>query len=197
MTKKICVVIALIAIAFWGYAACFNVYEASRWVVRGEDIFSAVLMLWSGVLMFIALLKIFADDVKATTVLFSIAIVLFFIASIVWIYRIIDGRYYQEMTARDVRFFFILNGPVIVSWIVYVLSKNPEKVEVVAQNVEITEEDRKKYVEMVAGSSMYDLRVYAYDKKGVYDPELSSLALEEIREREAGRRKRVTEENVC
>ncbi len=101
------------------------------------------------------------------------------------------------MTARDVRFFFILNGPVIVSWIVYVLSKNPEKVEVVAQNVEITEEDRKKYVEMVAGSSMYDLRVYAYDKKGVYDPELSSLALEEIREREAGRRKRVTEENVC
>ena len=51
----------------------------------------------------------------------------------------------------------------------------------------------KSYAVMVATSSMYELRVYAYDKKGTYDPELSALAEEEIREREAGRRTRLTE----
>ncbi len=54
----------------------------------------------------------------------------------------------------------------------------------------------KSYAVMVATSSMYELRVYAYDKKGSYAPELSALALEEIREREAGRRTRLTEQEA-
>jgi len=55
---------------------------------------------------------------------------------------------------------------------------------------------RGDYGVMVATSSMYELRVYAYDKKGTYEPELSALALEEIREREAGRRTKLTEEEA-
>ncbi len=68
MKKKTCVVIGLIVIAFWAYCACLNAYEA-RWWVRGEEIASAVLMTLSAILMLIACVKIFSDDVKPTTVL--------------------------------------------------------------------------------------------------------------------------------
>ncbi|MCM1031878.1 MAG: hypothetical protein NC410_10630 [Oscillibacter sp.] len=197
MIKKVCVVIALIAICYWACCSCFVAYESSRWV-REEEVFCAVLMVINAVLMFIGCVKIFADDVKTTTVLFSIASVLFFIGSIVFISKVINRGFYQNLTGEDVGLFLGMNGPVIVPLIVYALSKSPEKrrpQEIVSSlvNVEITEEDRERYAAQIAKCSMYELRVYVFDKKGTYAPALAALALEEIREREAGHRTRVTE----
>lgn len=202
MTKKICVVIGLIVVSFGALYVCEIAYNQTLWAHEAK-IFSAVAMVVSAVLMLIACIKAYINDIKATTVLFGVASVLSFIGSIVFLNAMIASHYYHEMTDNDMCTFLMQNGPLIVLWIIYGLAKTPQKTEIskVSQSligtkvdVEVTDEDRKKYAEQVARCSMYELKVYVFDKKGMYDPALMALALEEIREREAGRRTRLTEE---
>lgn len=200
MTKKICVVIGLIIMLFWAFYFCVLVYEHEQrnWLYD-EEIFSTVATVVSAVLMLIACIKANTYDMKATTVLFGVANVLFFISSIVFLSVVIDRHYYHKMTDAEMCFFLIQNGPLVVLWIIYGVSKTPRKVEKpkdVGGNIDITKADPKDYAAIVARSPMYNLRVYAYDKKGTCDPLLSALALEEVKEREAGRRKRLTEEDI-
>lgn len=204
MTKKICVVIGLILMSFWTLCICGIAYYQGYWA-HEEKIFSAVVTVMSVVLMLIACIKAYVDDMKTTTVLFGIASGLFFIGSIVFLNAMIASHYYHEMTDEDMYTFLMQNGPLVVLWIIYGVSKTPGKSEKpkisqslvsVMADVIITDEDRKKYAEQVSRCSMYELKVYVFDKKGMYEPALVALALEEIREREAGRRKRLTGEEI-
>lgn len=206
MTKNTCSVIGLIvaivaALAF----LCVPVIKTD-WLggIRildgwGKPSDSAVFACFaygaSVALMIISCICVYTDNVKATNVLFSIASILPVIATLVLMLDFIDTNHTETYIGTLAVFSFIQ----IAVLICYHNVKNPEKVEKpkdVGGNIDITKADPKDYAAIVARSPMYNLRVYAYDKKGTYDPLLSALAFEEVKEREAGRRRRLTGEEI-
>ncbi len=200
MTKKTCSVIGLIvtivaALVF----LCVPVIETD-WIggirILDTRLDSAVVACLaygaSIVLMIIGCICVYSNNVKATNVLFPIASALPVIAVLALAVEIMDTSVLKYKSETYIGILTAFSFIQIIVLICYCASKNPEKAEVVAQNVEITDEDREKYAAQVARCSMYELRVYAFDKKGTYEPALVALALEEIREREAGRRRQMT-----
>lgn len=204
MTKQTCSIIGLIVVIVAALAfLCVPVLQTD-WMggihIMDTRLDSAAFACFaygvSVVLMIIGCICVYTDNVKATNVLFSIASVLPVIAVLALVGEIMDTSILKHKSETYIGTLAVFSFIQIAVLICYHSAKNPEKVKVTAQNVEVTDEDRRKYAAQVAGSSIYDLRVYAYDKRGVYEPALAVLALEEICEREAGRRRRLTGEEI-